>query len=161
MKTRREASRFASFVVTGGIAAAVNVGSRYLLSQAMSYGAAVAVAYVIGMTTAYLLARRYVFDGRGGSWLPAYLRFALVNVAAFIQVWVVSVGLAEYGFPRLGFTWHAEDIAHVIGVVSPVLTSYYLHKHFSFRGHRVAEEVVQSGLPADEALPVRPGGRSM
>ena len=61
-----------------------------------------------------------------------YTRFALVNLAAVAQVWVVSVGLARLVFPAIGFTWHAEIVAHVIGVVVPVFTSYLGHKHFSF-----------------------------
>ncbi len=29
--------------------------------------------------------------------------------------------------------WHAETIAHVIGVASPVITSYTLHMRLSFQ----------------------------
>jgi putative flippase GtrA len=61
-----------------------------------------------------------------------YTRFALVNLAAVAQVWIVSVGLARLAFPAIGFTWHAETVAHVIGVAIPVFTSYLGHKHFSF-----------------------------
>jgi len=56
----------------------------------------------------------------------------LVNLAAVAQVWVVSVGLARLVFPVAGFVWHAETVAHVIGVAVPVFTSYLGHKHFSF-----------------------------
>jgi len=52
---------------------------------------------------------------------------------AFAQVWVVSVGLARVIFPAIGFSWRAETVAHVVGVLSPVVTSYVLHKRFSFR----------------------------
>jgi putative flippase GtrA len=128
-----EASRFASFIVTGGIAAGVNVLSRAALSQALPYEVAVAVAYLFGMTTAFLLARRFVFAESGRPWWSEYGRFALVNVASFVQVWLVSVLLARVLFPYIGFDWHAEDVAHVIGVASPIVLSYYLHKHFSFK----------------------------
>ena len=60
-------------------------------------------------------------------------RFALVNAIAFVQVWLVSVGLARLLFPAIGFTWQAEIVAHAIGVASPAVTSYFLHQHFSFR----------------------------
>ena len=59
-------------------------------------------------------------------------RFALVNALAFVQVWLVSVGLARLVFPALGFTRHADTVAHVLGVASPVAVSYLLHKRFSF-----------------------------
>ena len=51
---------------------------------------------------------------------------------AVAQVWIVSVGLARFVFPAIGFTWHDETVAHVIGVLVPVVTSYLGHKHFSF-----------------------------
>ncbi|SOD98742.1 GtrA family protein [Caenispirillum bisanense] len=123
---------FLRFLITGGIAAGVNVGSRWLLSHAMPYEAAVLVAYLFGMTTAYLLARALVFAPSGRSRRDEFLRFALVNVAAAAQVWIISVGLARVVFPWAGMTWYAEDIAHVIGVVFPVFTSYLGHRHFSF-----------------------------
>ena len=59
-------------------------------------------------------------------------RFAIVNVFALAQVWLVSVGLARLAFPAIGFAWHAEDIAHLIGVAIPAVTSYFGHRHFSF-----------------------------
>ena len=51
---------------------------------------------------------------------------------ALITQLVVSVGLARFIFPATGFAWHAETVAHVIGVAVPVFTSYLGHKHFSF-----------------------------
>jgi len=43
------------------------------------------------------------------------LRFALINLAAVSQLWVVRVGLARFVFPAIGFTWRADTVAHVIG----------------------------------------------
>ena len=126
--------RFAGFVLTGGIAAAVNIGARWLLSLTMVYELAVTLAYLVGMTTAFILSRQFVFDASGRRWHRDYLRFAAVNAGSFLVVLAVSVGLARALFPAIGFTWHAEDLAHVIGVVSPVVLSYYAHKHYSFAG---------------------------
>ena len=132
-----EAWRFAKFLITGGVAAAVNIASRWLLSAAMPYGAAIAVAYLIGMLTAFVLARAVVFDAPDGA-AGQLARFAAVNALAFVQVWLVSVGLARLVFPAVGFGWNAETVAHIIGVLSPVALSYLLHKRFSFRQPRVA-----------------------
>ena len=126
------AHRFTRFLVTGGIAAGVNVVSRYFLSMVMEYRWAVIVAYLCGMTTAWILTRLFVFDMTGRSRTEEYIRFGIVNVVAAAQVWIVSVGLAEYVFPAIDFAWHPEDVAHVIGVIIPVFTSYLGHKHFSF-----------------------------
>ena len=129
---RPEARRFLAFLLTGGVAAAVNVLSRVVFGLAVPYEAAVALAYLVGMTTAFFLARMFVFAGSGRSLRVEYGRFALVNVAALVQVLAVSVGLAKLLFPALHLTWNADLIAHPIGVLSPVLVSYQGHKRFSF-----------------------------
>ena len=63
-----------------------------------------------------------------------YGRFGLVNVAGFIQVWIISVALVRVVFPDMRFDWRAEEIAHIgRQVISPIAVSYYGHKHFSFK----------------------------
>jgi putative flippase GtrA len=124
--------RFLKFLVTGGIAALVNLASRYGLNQLMPFEAAVAVAYLLGMTTAYLLARRFVFDASGRPVSSEVSRFVLVNVVALGFVWTISVGLARIVFPAIAFTWHADDIAHLIGVLAPAATSYLGHRFYTF-----------------------------
>ena len=125
--------RFALFVGAGGTAAIVNIASRIVLSFAMPYEVAIVVAYLFGMTTAYALNKLLVFERSGRTVADEYLRFSVVNAIALAQVWAVSVGLARFVFPWAGFTWHAETVAHVVGVIVPVFTSYLGHKHFSFR----------------------------
>ena len=127
-----ERQRFVLFLLAGGTAAIVNILSRIALNWAMPYEVAIVVAYLCGMTTAYLLNKYFVFAASGRGAASEYLRFALVNLAAVAQVWIVSVGLARFVFPAIGFSWHAETVAHVIGVAVPVFTSYLGHKHFSF-----------------------------
>ncbi len=138
--TAPETRRFITFVLTSGLAAGVNVGSRWLLSLILPYAAAVALAYCAGMATAFLLARAFVFE-RTADWRGELARFAMVNAIAFAQVWCVSMVLAELLFPWLGFAWHADTVAHVVGVGSPIVTSYLLHKHFSF-GRRFGRDPV-------------------
>lgn len=127
-----ETRRFALFVSVGAVAAGVNILSRIVFNLVMSYEIAIVVAYVCGMTTAYVLNRYFVFVASGRGIASEYLRFTLVNLAAVAQVWIVSVGLARLVFPWVGFTWGADTIAHIIGVTVPVFTSYFGHKHFSF-----------------------------
>ena len=124
--------QFLKFLVTGGIAALVNLLSRYALNFVMSFEAAVVVAYLLGMTTAYLLARRFVFDASGRSVASEVRRFVLVNIVALGFVWVISVGLARVVFPAIGMTWHANDIAHLIGVLAPAVTSFIGHLFYTF-----------------------------
>ncbi|RWM99591.1 MAG: GtrA family protein [Mesorhizobium sp.] len=126
------AGEFVRFLFVGGLAAAANVGSRLVLDLATSYEIAVMFAYFVGLTTAFVLNRTFVFDARNGRGKSQFLRFTIVNVFALAQVWLVSVGLARWLFPLIGFLWHPETSAHVIGVLSPALTSYVAHKYYTF-----------------------------
>ncbi|WP_374669345.1 GtrA family protein [Ramlibacter sp.] len=125
--------QFIAFLVTGGIAAAVNFGSRILLTPWLGFGTSVVVAYLIGMATAFLLARAFVFTESKQAVHQSALWFVAVNVLAVAQTWVISMALAYWALPALGVTRFVEEIAHAVGVVVPVFTSYLGHKHFSFR----------------------------
>ena len=124
--------RFVRFALIGGLAAMVNLTSRCLLNLLMSFTVAVPVAYLLGMVTAYGLCRWFVFEGSGRSIADELWRFTMVNMVAAAQVWIISVGLGLYLFPRWGFKWHPLDVAHLIGVAVPALTSYLGHRRFSF-----------------------------
>ena len=124
--------RFVLFLAAGGAAALVNILSRLALSVVVPYEAAVALAYLCGMTVAFGLNRAFVFAPSGRAAYQEYVRFALVNAVAIAQVWIVSVGLVRLVFPAAGFVWHAETVAHIVGVAVPAVTSYFGHKHYSF-----------------------------
>lgn len=130
---RGEFKRLLRFAGAGGVAAVANVVSRVLFSRFASYAVAITAAYLVGMIVAFTLSRLFVFESGEGTWKKELVRFSLVNAASFLQVWIVSLGLAEWLFPKMGFHWHSETVAHAIGVVSPILFSYLGHKHFSFR----------------------------
>jgi putative flippase GtrA len=123
---------FLRFLLTGGVAALVNLGCRYLLNVIMPFEAAVPIAYLFGMVTAYVLARVFVFEESGRSRIEEFKRFAIVNIFALFVVWAISVGLAKGLFPWIDFTWHAEDVAHFIGVLSPAVLSYFGHRSYTF-----------------------------
>lgn len=130
---------FIRFALSGGLAAAANILSRMALSQLTNYSAAIVIAYLIGMTTAYVLMKLFVFERSGRSVQTEYLRFGLVNLVALVQVWGVSFCLARLLFPWLKFDFHPETVAHVIGVLSPIATSYFLHKYFTFSSRRSSD----------------------
>ena len=124
---------FLLFLLTGGFAAAVNWGSRIVYNKWMPYSAAIVVAYITGIITAFILAKLFVFTKSTQSTGRSVFFFTLVNLVAVVQTWAVSVGLAYYVFPRMGMTWHARDLAHAVGVAVPVFTSYIGHKKWSFK----------------------------
>jgi len=121
------------FVAAGGTAAVVNFGSRIVLSHVMPYAAAIVVAYCIGMTTAFVLNRIFVFPGARNALHSQAAWFIVINLAAVLQTLAISLILVEWLFPMLGFTWHAETVAHGVGVLMPVFTSYIGHKRYSFK----------------------------
>lgn len=125
--------QFLSFLLAGGIAAAVNFGTRIALSQWFSFSVAVVLAYLAGMLTAFMLAERFVFTRREHSIGRSAILFALVNVLAVAQTWAVSMLLAYFALPALGVQTYREDIAHAVGILVPVFTSYLGHKHWTFR----------------------------
>lgn len=127
---RRE---FLLFLISGGVAALVNVISRVGFSLWLHFELAVLLAYGVGMLTAYVLARTVVFRQSGTSLRRSFAAFALVNLFAVLQTWLVSVGLRNWLLPMLGIVVLRDFIAHGIGVAVPVLSSYFGHKHISFR----------------------------
>jgi putative flippase GtrA len=128
-----ETARILRFLAAGGASAVANAVSRAVFSRVVSYEVAVALAYLVGMTVAFVLMRRFVFEPARDSARSQYARFALVNAWGFLQVWLISVALARLVFPAIAFHWHADTIAHLIGLGSLAVTSYAGHKRFSFR----------------------------
>ena len=125
--------QFLAFLITGGLAAAVNFGSRILYNQWLVFSSAVILAYLTGMITAFLLARTFVFtDGSQSVKLSATF-FVLVNAVAVLQTWGISMLLAYYVLGWLGITRFVPEIAHAVGVAVPVFTSYLGHKRWSFK----------------------------
>ncbi|WGD28377.1 GtrA family protein [Ancylobacter sp. WKF20] len=130
-------SRFLLFLVAGAIAATVNIVARILLNYVVPFEVAVALAFPIALTVGFFLNRHYVFDADTGAVGGQYARFLMVNLVALGHVWVISVGLAGWVLPAIGYDYHRELVAHAIGVASPIFTSYFLHKFFTFRTRRI------------------------
>ena len=128
--------QFLIFLITGGLAACVNFGSRIVYNQWLGFSFAVVLAYLTGMITAFLLARLFVFTDSGQSVQRSVFWFALVNLVAVLQTWAISMLLAYVLLPRAGVSRFAPEIAHAVGVIVPVFTSYLGHKHWTFRATR-------------------------
>ncbi|MDY6979491.1 MAG: GtrA family protein [Pseudomonadota bacterium] len=126
-------TEFMQFLVVGGFAALVNFVSRIIINEWVGYRLAVVLAYLVGMLTAFILSKIYVFEKSGRHHWHELRDFTLVNLLAVIQVWLISVGLAEYLFPAMGYTFYAPEVAHLIGLAIPAVTSYLGHKYYSFR----------------------------
>ena len=125
--------QFVMFLLSGGIAAALNWASRFLFSLWMPFEWAVVCAFGVGLATGFALMRSIAFDGRGKPALPQAGRYAIVNAAALAQTWIVSVVLARWALPAVGVHEQAEAIGHLVGVLFPVVTSYFAHRLYTFR----------------------------
>ena len=125
--------QFVLFLLCGGIAASLNWGSRFLFSMFFGFKVAVALAYVVGMLTAFILMKSFVFQVQQKPLASQVSKFLAVNILALLQTLGVSVLLAEHAFPALGVVENAEAAAHLIGVLVPVVTSYFGHKFLTFK----------------------------
>jgi putative flippase GtrA len=125
-------NKFILFLFAGGASAVCNWGSARLISPYVGLGLAVAAGYLVGITVAYSLSRRFVFDRSGQTARVEFVRFCLVNVVSFAIVWTVTELLVHRVFPAIGFVWQAEAVAHAIGIAAPALPSFLLHRHFTF-----------------------------
>lgn len=130
--------RIVRFLLAGGMAAVCNFGSRFFYSIFVDFSTAVVLAFLTGLTVAYLLTKFLVFTNSGNSVAHEMAWFVAINLFALAQTWGLSVYLAQllpqYAFFQgaAGPQW-SEAIAHGAGVILPVFTSYVGHRYLTFR----------------------------
>ncbi|MDA9637002.1 GtrA family protein [SAR86 cluster bacterium] len=120
-------------MLTGGIAALANLVARFILNFYISFEIAVIFAYFIGVLVAYFLTRIYVFIPKKGASSNEFFRFVQVNILSAIIVWSVSVFLQNIFFPYISYSLYSKEISHLIGVLSPILFSFFAHKFYTFK----------------------------
>lgn len=82
------------FVLVGGVAFVVDLGSyQALLAMGLWVHLAKALAFIAGTSTAYLINRRWTFQGRGGGAEYASI-IALYGITFVVQVGMNAVMLA-------------------------------------------------------------------
>ncbi len=129
---------FVRFLAVGGVAALLNWASRIVLSNWLSLEIAVVVAHLIGMVFAYLAGRTIAFKLQGGFSASEFGRFALVNVVSLAQTWIVTIGISRLVLGPMGFSDNWDALAHAAGIGSTAITSYFLHRQFTFAHARRA-----------------------
>ena len=133
--------QFIRFLFVGGIAAGANFGSRFLFSRWVDYEVAIVLAFLVGLLTGFILMRGLVFNAKGKALMPQIFNYVVVNLLALLQTFLISVGLVRWVFPQWDMIiqieaithLNAEAIAHLIGVLTPVITSYFGHKFLTFK----------------------------
>lgn len=125
-------TQFLAFLAVGSLAAALHWLCRYLLSYWISFELAVAIAYVFGIASAFLLNRIYVFPNTNRPVNKQMRDFVLTNVAFFPVVWVMSILLASV-LPSVGITLYTEGIAHAIAISIPMMATFLIYKFIAFK----------------------------
>jgi putative flippase GtrA len=124
---------FVKFIVVGGFAAIVNFMSRIVYSMYMGFSSAIIIAYITGMVVAFVLSKYLVFAPGRHHTVKEIGYFTLVNLAAIAQTWIVSMTMFHYILVWLSVSLYREEISHFIGIAVPAFTSYFGHKHFTFK----------------------------
>lgn len=125
--------QFFLFLFCGGLAAVLNWGSRFIFSIWLPFEMAIVAAFLVGLFSGFLLMRWFVFNGRGQSLAPQVGKYLIVNMLALFQTLLISTLFARLLLPEIGMVKNIEALAHLVGVLTPVLTSYIGHKRWSFR----------------------------
>lgn len=125
--------KFLRFLFAAGASVPVNILARIGLSLLVPYEVAVVIAHLCGMAVAFTATKFFVFEPSERPVGSEMIRFAMVNMVSLTQTWIVAVGLVRFVFPAVGMTYAPELVAHVTGLATTAVTSFLLHRHFSFR----------------------------
>ena len=133
LKKREEKRQFILFIITGGTSAIINILSRIILSNFFRFEIAILISYGIGMITAFLLAKRFVFLNSNKSIKKSFPAFALVNLLSVLQTFFVSIFIKNWLINIFNNLSFIELISHSFGLGILVFTSFYGHKYITFK----------------------------
>lgn len=132
-------SQFFRFVIAAAISIPFNIVARLLLSCFFGFEVAVIGAHIVGMVVAYGAMRKRVFKSSGRRVGSELSRFAVVNFISLAQTWIVSIGILALVPLSLGSAVYRESLGHIIALSTTALTSFMLHRAFSFSATRGAK----------------------
>ncbi len=106
------AHQFARYLIVGGVAFLVDFGSLYLLTEwfGLYYLLSAAVAFLLGLTTNYLLSRVWVFDRRT-------MRNTTLEFLVFAVIGVVGLGLTE------AIMWFVREQIHLHYLIAKAIST--------------------------------------
>ena len=130
--------QFLKFVAVGGTAAFLNWASCLVFLNWMPFSAAVISAYVVGMTTGFVLNSVFVFPDSNKPWVKQATGFFLVNIAFAPVVWGASIGLNILFSNVDGLRGYSTQLSHGIAVGLPAILTFLIYKFFTFAGDKNA-----------------------
>lgn len=130
---------FLRFLIVGGSAAVLNIILRIVIDIYFSYAFSIINAYIIAMIYAFTLNKKYVFQSESQTIGYEFIKFTVVNMLSIIMILLMSLFLANIFFPFIGLKWYPNDLAHIISVFSTAVTSYILHKLYTFNDKKLKD----------------------
>ncbi|HEY8574532.1 GtrA family protein [Phenylobacterium sp.] len=124
---------FKNFLLAGGAAAAANFGSRFVFDLWLEYLPSVVAAYGVGLATAFLLNRLFVFPPSGKGLRRELAWFAFFNALAFPVTLGAALFLHSHLFGHFLPDAASKALAHGVGIILPVVVNFAAHKFITFR----------------------------
>ncbi|MEB3319089.1 MAG: GtrA family protein [Cyanobacteriota bacterium] len=136
--SRRLSAQFLRFVIANTLAAAANISIKLTSGFIVGDPLSILLGFTGGLTTSYLLCRQFVFDPGGRIKAAEIARFSAVNLAGLAITFLVYhhsyVALQKLIPPPQEATL-LKTLAHTIGVVAPMVFSFFAQKTLTFRQH--------------------------
>jgi putative flippase GtrA len=133
MRRRASLGEFARFVATGSLAAISNLLAVWAFQAVAPFSVAVVLGYIVGMIVAFILFQKTIFGDPQTPLRRRLGRFTAVNLLGLGLSWTISVSLYGWILPAIGWTFAPDRVANLIGVAAPAFSSYFLHKHYTYR----------------------------
>ncbi len=124
-------TQFVRFLFVGATAALLHWLARYWLSAWVTFPAAVALAYIVGIAVAFELNRRIVFPASGRPIAKQARDFILINLSFFPVVWAAAI-LFRQILKYIGVVHFVDGIAHGLAIALPVLMTFLMYKFIAF-----------------------------
>ena len=131
---------FLRFLIVGGSAAVLNIILRIIIDIYFSYVFSIINAYIIAMIYAFALNKKYVFKSKSQTIGYEFIKFTVVNIFSVIMILLMSLFLTNIFFPFISLKWYPNDLAHIISVFSTAITSYILHKLYTFNRRKLEDD---------------------
>jgi putative flippase GtrA len=129
--------RYLLFLFSGCTASALNIVLRLGFGQFMAYIPSIALAYVFSTLAAYLLNRYLVFKSTSTRYHVEATQFYMVNVVGLAQTILLSSLLSHLLATRVGLALQlSQTLAHVAALSTLAVTSFLLHKYWTFAPRR-------------------------
>ena len=124
--------QFLLFLFVGAFSAAINIISRIIFNQWLSYSRSIFFGYCAGITIAFMLNYKFVFPGSQKSLTKQLNGFVLTNLFFLPIVWWSAIALRSI-FIEFDFIAAPELSAHVLAVSIPLIFTFLIYKFSIFK----------------------------